>query len=80
MYSTGLATKLHQVLLPNCARHGFKHAVVEPANPATYHMYINKFNGKELSSIDLSTFVSNNGQKPFEHFQGKVQLILIDLK
>jgi len=73
---TGLATKLHQILFAHCA----KHAVVEPVNPATYHMYTNKFNGKELSSIDLPTFVLSNGERPFEHFQGKVQLILLDLQ
>jgi hypothetical protein len=80
IYLTGLATKLHQILFAHCAKHGFKHAVVEPANPATYHMYTKKLNGKELSSIDLPTFVSSNGERPFEHFQEKVQLILFDLQ
>jgi hypothetical protein len=80
IYFIGLATKLHQILIAHCAKHGFKHAVVEPANPATYHMYTKKFNGKELSFIDLPTFVSSNGERPFEYFQGKVQLILLDLQ
>ena len=80
MHFIGLATKIHRITLEHCARRGFEHAVVEPANPVTYHIYTKKLNGKELSSIDLSTFVLKNGERPFEDFQGQIQLILLDLQ
>jgi hypothetical protein len=77
---TGLGTKLQQIVLAHCGRHGFKHAVVEPANPATYHIYMKKLNRKEFTSIYLPTFVSSNGERPFEHYDGDIQLIVFDLQ
>lgn len=76
---TGLATKLQRVLFAHCRQRGFKHAVVEPGNPASYHIYAKKLNGKVITSIHLPTFVSSNGQNPFEDYDADVQVILLDL-
>jgi hypothetical protein len=77
---TGLGTKLHRILLALCGQRGFKYAIVEPANPATYHIYTKKLNGKEFTSVYLPTFVTNDGRKPFEHLDLEIQLIVFDLQ
>ncbi|CAF1100456.1 unnamed protein product [Rotaria sordida] len=76
----GLGTKLHQILLALCGQRGFKHAIVEPANPATYHMYTKKLNGKEFTSVYLPTFVTSDGRRSFEHCDLAIQLIVFDLQ
>jgi hypothetical protein len=75
---TGLGTKLQQVLFAHCRQREFKHVVVESANPAPYHIYV-KLNGKVIMSIDLPTFVLSDGQKPFEVYNGSIQVTLFDL-
>ncbi|CAF0914693.1 unnamed protein product [Adineta ricciae] len=75
----GLATKLHEILFARCRQHAFRHVFVEVANPATHYIYTKKLNGKEFASTSLATFVSNDGRRPFEHFDGKIQLIVFDL-
>ena len=77
---TGLCTKLHQILLALGAQRGFKHAIVEPTDPATYHIYTKKLNGTEFTSVYLPTFVSSDGQRPFEHFDAEIKLIVFDLQ
>ncbi|CAF1180170.1 unnamed protein product [Rotaria sordida] len=75
----GFVTKLHQILFDRCRQRGFKHIFVEVANPATYYIYTKKFNGKEFASISLSKFISNDGRRPFEGYDGEIQLIVFDL-
>ncbi|UJR19364.1 hypothetical protein I4U23_022493 [Adineta vaga] len=75
----GLATKLHQILFVRCRQRGFKHIFVEVANPATYHIYLKKLNGKKITSISLSTFISNDNRRPFEHLDEEIQLVVFDL-
>jgi len=77
---TELGKKLQQILLAHCGRRRFKHAVVEPANPGAYHIYTKKLNGKEFTSIYLPTFVSSDGRRPFEYYDGEIQLIVFDLQ
>ena len=71
---------MHRILLARFAQRGFKQAIVEPGNPATYHIYMKKLNGKEFTSIYLPTFVSSDGQRPFEHYDEHIQLIVFDLQ
>jgi len=75
----GLGTKLQQILLNHCRQRKYKHAIVETSNPTMSHIYTNKFNGKEFTSIYLPTFVTSNGRKPFEHYEANVPLIVFDL-
>lgn len=75
----GLGTQFQQILLNHCRQCGFKHAIVETSNPAMNHIYTKKLNGKEFTSIDLPTFVTSNGRRPFEHYEGNVPLIVFDL-
>jgi len=75
----GLGTKFQQILLSHCRQRGFKHAIVETTNPAMYHIYTKKLNGKEFASIYLPTFVTSDDRRPFEHFEGNIPLIVFDL-
>ncbi|CAF1532248.1 unnamed protein product [Adineta steineri] len=76
----GLATKLQQILLIYCRQRGFKQVFVEVANPATYHIYTKKLKGKEFTSISLPTFISSDGRRPFEDYNGELQLIVFYLQ
>jgi hypothetical protein len=73
-----LGTKLQQILFAHCRQREFKHLVVEPENPTSYLIYV-KLNGKVIMSIDLPTFVLSDGQKPFEVYNGSIQVTLFDL-
>lgn len=76
----GLCTKLQQILLAHCRQRGFKHAIVHPANPISYHIYVEKLHGQVITSIHLPTFVSKDGQKPFEDYDAEIQVVLLDLQ
>lgn len=77
---TGLATKLNEIVLTHCSRRGFKHAMVETTNPAAHHIYTKKLNGRVFTSIYLPTFVMRDGQRPFEHYDAEISLIVFELQ
>jgi hypothetical protein len=43
-------------------------------------MYTKKLHGKEFTSVYLPTFVASGGQRPFEHLDLEIQLIVFDLQ
>ena len=54
--------------------------MVQTTNPATYHIYTKKLNGKEFTSVYLPMFELTDGQKPFEDYHETIRLIVFDLQ
>ncbi|CAF1404671.1 unnamed protein product [Adineta ricciae] len=53
----GVATRLHEVLCEQARNlKGFRYAFVRATNPVVQHIYVNKMNGRQLTSIDPATW------------------------
>jgi hypothetical protein len=82
----GLASKLHQYLCDYARDNkGFQYAFIQTIHPATRHIYINKMNGKEMTTIRPENWLWNkkgNGLLcPFKDYRsGPIVNILLKLK
>ena len=55
-------------------KRGYAYAFVQAAHPATRHIYLTKFNGKEVTKIDPATWTSEkrgDGQRPLRDYRGE---------
>ena len=80
----GVGARLRAVLCEHArTKRGFKYAVAQTTHQATRHIYLNKMGGKQLSSIDPTTWVwkkKGDGLCPYKDYTGgSIPNILIEL-
>jgi GNAT superfamily N-acetyltransferase len=70
---TGVGTALRRFCEAHALAHGCESIAVEPAHPATRHIYEKKLGFAVLATMDLRTYVAadkaHKGQKPWENME-----------
>ena len=80
-----VASRLCQVMCAHArAVKGFQYALVQALNPATRHIYLNKMGGKEVTTVDPTTWLwkkKGDGLScPYRNFTGgSISNILVNL-
>eukprot|EP01120_Amphizonella_sp_Union-15-10_P011304 TRINITY_DN4751_c0_g1_i3.p1 TRINITY_DN4751_c0_g1~~TRINITY_DN4751_c0_g1_i3.p1 ORF type:complete len:128 (-),score=6.07 TRINITY_DN4751_c0_g1_i3:69-452(-) len=75
----GLGFKMRQHSLGMARSKGYQAVIVEASNPVTLHIWKNKLGGESLASITLNTFEDEHSERPFNHLNHKVELVVVHL-
>ena len=71
----GVANQMRKIVCDYaCDKKGFEYALVQVTNEATRHIYLNKMNGKEMTTIDPRTWIwKKKGDEllcPYKDYKG----------
>jgi hypothetical protein len=81
----GIASEMRKIMCENAReKKGFEYLLVQTTSPATRHIYLNKMNGKEVTTIDPTTWIwkkeSEGFTYPYKDYKGgSIPNILVKL-